>query len=217
MADMLDVVIRKHVGPVAKDAGVTRKGRYLRIAGEQAHALLQFHHHILDRTRTIFEVDYGVIPLPYWDFLHRTYADNAIPGTPTMGGLFLHAFLMPPDRWSYAPEETGTPVFRRRWAFDNSTGLDECGPVLAELLNAEVFPRMRRLLDIDNILTELQHPTFATPRALSSDRHREIVLTVDRADPAHLEQLLAEAGPSPAADFEEWVRARLGRRTTPSA
>lgn len=215
MADMLDVIIRKHVGPAAKRAGVARKGRYLRIPGEKAHALLHFNNHILYDPRTIFEVNYGVIPLPYWDFSYRDYPVAAVPSAPGMGGLFLHAFLMPPDRWSYAP--AGTPVFKRRWAFDDSddsTEWDDCGAVLAEHLNAEVFPRMRWLLDTDNILTELRQPTFATQLALSSDLHREIVLTVDQADPAHLERLLAEAGPSPAPDFEEWVRARIARRSS---
>ena len=212
MADMLDVIIRRHAGPVAKRAGVARKGRYLRIQGDSAHVLLHFDNFILDQARTIFEVDYGVIPLPYWDFSHRA-RPGGVPSTPDRSGLFLHTYLMPPDRWSYRPDESGTPVFKRRWTFDNATGLDECGAALAERLDAEAFPRMRWLLDTDNVLSEVRRRTFTTPCAMSSDQHREVVLTVDHADPAHLERLLAEADASPAEDFEEWVRARMAPRT----
>lgn len=100
----------------------------------------------------------------------------------------------------------------RRWAFDNADRLDACGPALAQHLIEEAFPKMRWLMDQADVLAEIQGSTFTTPRSLSSDKHREIMLTVDDADPEHLDRLLSEAGKSPAPDFETRVRSRNAQR-----
>jgi hypothetical protein len=119
---------------------------------------------------------------------------------------------MPPDAWSYRPEEKPPFTFRRRWIFEVETEADACGVVLAARLEEDAFPKMRWLLNVVNVLAEVRSPTFTTQSALYADEAREAVLTVDAAEPAELHRLLAEAGPSPSAQFDAWIRARIDRR-----
>jgi hypothetical protein len=214
MAEVLDVLIRKYAGPVAKQAGIARKGRFLRLQGETAHTLLHFErHHDVDLARTVFEVWYGVIPLSYWSFLKRRFPAGTAPEVPGWGGIYRDAYLMPPDAWSYAPDETPPYTFRRRWVFDNATGLDACGTALAEALRDEVFPRMRWLLDKGNVLAEFREPTFTSSRGVSGIVG-EIILTVDDVEPDELERLLSGAGKQATSDFRAWARARIARRVS---
>ncbi|MFD0633880.1 hypothetical protein ACFQ9X_22315 [Catenulispora yoronensis] len=101
----LDVIIRKHVAPMAKQEGVPRKGRYFRLEGEHGHTLLYFDTFNLYQTELCFEVGFALLPLTYWDFTCQLYEGGGAPTIPGRESIFLYSWLMPPDEWSYRPAE----------------------------------------------------------------------------------------------------------------
>ncbi|GAA1984444.1 hypothetical protein [Catenulispora subtropica] len=172
--------------------------------------MLYFNTFNISPAGVYFEVGYALLPLSYWEFSGSLHPYLLERKEPDRAGIFLNAYLMPPNEWSFRPDETPPYAFRRRWALDDLDGLDACGTALAQRLTEEAFPRMRWLLDMENALAELTTPTFATRRALGSDPDRELILTVDVADPARIEQLLADPARSRDPDIELWVRERRG-------
>ncbi|GAA2053404.1 hypothetical protein GCM10009839_71530 [Catenulispora yoronensis] len=209
----LDVIIRKHVAPMAKQEGVPRKGRYFRLEGEHGHTLLYFDTFNLYQTELCFEVGFALLPLTYWDFTCQLYEGGGAPTIPGRESIFLYSWLMPPDEWSYRPAEKPPYTFRRRWSLNDLGDLDSLGAALAQRVQEEAFPRMRQLLDLEFALAELRTPTFATQLALASDAARELVLMLDTLDPERVEELLADPVQPRNALFEGWVRERVARRT----
>ena len=212
VAGPIDVIIRKYVAPAAKQAGLSRKGRYFRLEGRYSHTLLYFDTHATDPSWLCFEVGYALLPLAYWDFCRRLYQGGGGPTEPGKESIFLDTHLMPPDEWSFRPDERPPYTFKRRWALGLPAGLEPAGTALAERLTEEAFPRMHWLLDPDNAMAELKTPTFAIEQALGSNLDRELILAIDVADPAYVEALLNDPARPQNPVFEASVRERFARR-----
>ncbi|MCF4135705.1 hypothetical protein L1856_00285 [Streptomyces sp. Tue 6430] len=210
----LDTLIEQHVVPVMKTAGFTRKGRAFRLAAENGdHLFLQFDTHAVDPGRYVFDVTFWVVPLPYWQFLKRQYAE---PPAPDASGALANCPVMPPASVAHEPDEE--MPFRSRWAFTEPTTRDLCGRELARVLVEDDLPRMTRLLDRRTLLAETRTNPNGDLVRMWGAVQSEIVLRVD-GDPVEDVAALvdkAEAdGVFPA--FVVWARQRLRERVAGEA
>ncbi|WP_328392365.1 DUF4304 domain-containing protein [Streptomyces sp. NBC_00390] len=68
----LDLLVKQHAAPVLKAAGFKKAGRTFRlIAGNGDQAILGFARHYVAPDAVVFEVGYGIVPAPYWEWLDR--------------------------------------------------------------------------------------------------------------------------------------------------
>ncbi|MER5485933.1 DUF4304 domain-containing protein [Streptomyces sp. NPDC002812] len=210
----LDLLVKQHVAPVMKAAGFKKSGRTFRLTtsnGDQA--ILGFARHYVDPAAAVFEVDYRIVPAPYWDWITRHYAESDAPAPMAFGSAVLTGRVVPPLHAAHAPD--ATMPFRARWALREDNTLS-CGEALATVLREETVPQIVHLLDRNNLLQECRHPTLPVVRLVPLARV-EIFLRVDDAPDAEIKSLLADVElVSPHDDFIIWTSERLESRFTPA-
>ena len=206
----LDVLIRRYVTPLAKAAGCTRSGRTFRLIADSGdQAMFDFHTHAVDPDMVVFEVNWHIAPLPYWEWITRQHA-----GTQKLtnsSGAMVTGRVMPPPEAAHHPRD-GFPSFEERWAFPYEGSHEICGLALERTLQEETLPRMRHLLDRSNLL-ELVRSKDGSLLTRMDTLMCEIVLRVD-SDPAERVGALIdqEEATGHFPPFAQWARRRLTER-----
>ncbi|MDX3540658.1 DUF4304 domain-containing protein [Streptomyces sp. MB09-01] len=206
----LNLLVKQHVAPVMKAAGFKRSGRTFRLAADNGdQAVLGFARHYVDPDAAVFEVAYGIVPAPYWEWINRHSVGGDGRAPLAFGPAVMSGSVVPPPHAAHAPE-AGMP-FRARWALRADNSL-VCGQALATVLHDETVPQIVRLLDRGNLLQEFRHPALPVVRLVPLTR-AEILLRVDDAPSEEVESLLAHLQPAgPGDDFATWTRRRLSTR-----
>ncbi|MGT2526076.1 DUF4304 domain-containing protein [Streptomyces nojiriensis] len=206
----LDLLVKQHVAPVMKAAGFKKSGGTFRLtAGNGDQAILGFARHYVDPDAAVFEVGYGIVPAPYWEWIDRYSAIGNARAPVAFGPAVLAGNVIPPPRAAHAPEAAMS--FRARWALREDNGLS-CGEALETVLRDEAIPRIVHLLDRSNLLQECRHPALPVVRLVPLARV-EILLRVDDASNEEIESLLANVqSTGPQSDFVTWTRQRLTAR-----
>lgn len=204
----LDVLIRRYVVPVAKAAGCSKSGRTFRLVADNGdQAIFGFATHSVDPEMVVFEVNWHIVPLPYWEWITRQHAGAKKPDS--SGALVTGRIIPPPEAAHRADEDL---PFRARWAFPYEGSDEICGLALERALREEALPRMRHLLDRSNLL-EVVRGTDVSLMTRMDPLRGEIVLRVD-SDPAEEVGALIdqeeEVGGFPP--FVQWARQRLAQR-----
>ncbi|MFE2286086.1 hypothetical protein ACFXDJ_18185 [Streptomyces sp. NPDC059443] len=206
----LDLLVKQHVAPVMKAAGFKRSGRTFRLTASNGdQAILGFARHYVDPAAAVFEVDYRIVPAPYWEWITRYSASGEAPAPMAFGSAVVAGRVIPPAHAAHAPDSKMS--FRARWALREDNGLS-CGEALATVLHEESLPQIVHLLDRRNLLDECRHPAMSVVRLVPLTRV-EIFLRVDEAPKEEVESLLADVQlVSPHDDFITWTRQRLTAR-----
>ncbi|MGW2353233.1 hypothetical protein [Actinacidiphila glaucinigra] len=165
----------------------------------------------MDPTKVVFDVEFHVVPAPYWSWIILADEDTM---KPDRSGAFVTSSVVPPAQVAHRPDEE--MPFRGRWAFepDRIASMTFCGDALGQLLQSEVFPRMRYLLARDNLLDAVRRRDPSVTMRMTP-LLREIVLRIDDAPADEMALLLAaaeEAGVPNA--FLPWARRRLTSRSS---
>ena len=205
----LDALIRRYVVPLAKAAGCSRSGRTFRlIANSGDQAMFDFSTHAVDPDMVVFEANWHIAPLPYWEWITRQHVGAKL--TNSSGGM-VTGRVMPPGEAAHHPHD-GFPLFRERWAFPSEGSDEVCGLALERTLREETLPRMRHLLDRSNLL-EVVRSTDVSPMKRMDPLRGEIVQRVD-GDPVEEVGALIDqeekTGDFPP--FVQWARRRLAER-----
>ncbi|MFJ3728927.1 DUF4304 domain-containing protein [Streptomyces sp. NPDC090045] len=206
----LNLLVRDYVAPVMKAAGFKRSGRTFRlIAGNGDQAVLGFARHAVDPHAAVFDVSYGIVPAPYWQWIKRHSADGDTRVPIVFGPAVLSGRVIPPPRAAHAPD--AEMPFRARWALRGDNGTVR-GEALATVLHDETVPEIVHLLDRSNLLQECRHPALPVVRLVPLTRV-EILLRVDEAPVEEIESLLGDVQlVSRGDDFITWTRRRLSTR-----
>ncbi|MFC8519079.1 hypothetical protein [Streptomyces sp. NPDC057257] len=206
----LDTLIREYVVPVMKAAGFAKKGRSFRLTAPHGDtAVVLVDADAVDPEKYVFDVSAWMVPLPYWEFLHREFTKTSVPNA---SGALATFPVVPPRGVAHQPDDDGH--FRNRWAFAEPDTRDVCGRELARVLTEDAIPRMVRLLDRRTLLEETRtNPNDGLVR-LKDEVISRIVLRVDDDPVGDLTALIDKAeadGLFPP--FATWARERLARRT----
>ncbi|MFF5775870.1 hypothetical protein ACFY7Y_02805 [Streptomyces virginiae] len=208
----LDLLVKQHAAPVLKAAGFKKSGRAFRLtAGNGDQAVLGLARHYVDPHAAVFEVGYGIVPAPYWEWIDRHSAIGSARAPIAFGPAVPAGQAIPPPHAAHAPDSVTS--FRERWALREDNGLS-CGEALATVLRDEAIPQIVHLLDRSHLLQECRHPVLPVVRLVPLTRV-EILLRVDDASNEEIESLLADvqlAGPHD--DFITWTRQRLTARSS---
>lgn len=171
--------------------------------------MFAFATHAVDPDMVVFEVDWHIVPLPYWEWITDEPAGARKPDS---SGALVTSHVIPPEEAAHHPRG-GFPFFRERWAFPYEGSDEICGLALERTLREESLPRMQHLLDRSNLL-EVMRSTDVSLMKRMSPLEGEIVLRVD-SDPAEEVGALIDqeeaAGGFPR--FVRWARQRLAERT----
>ncbi|MFJ6761167.1 DUF4304 domain-containing protein [Streptomyces sp. NPDC091273] len=206
----LNLLVKQHVAPMLKAAGFKRSGRTFRlVAGNGDQAVLGFARHYTDPGAAVFDVSYGIVPAPYWEWINRHAADGDSRAPVAFGPAVLSGEVIPPPHAAHAPD-AGMP-FRARWALRADNGL-VCGEALATALHDDTVPQIVHLLDRSNLLRECRRPALPVVRRVPLTRV-EIFLRLDEAPVEEIESLLADVQlTGPGDQFITWTRRRLSTR-----
>ncbi|MFI2353010.1 hypothetical protein ACH492_39820 [Streptomyces sp. NPDC019443] len=197
---------RRHVVPVAKEAGLVPDGKQFRLFGERGDcAVLELQTHRVDPQRETFFARVSIVPLPERAWVHRQHWQQAKDQLPSSGSGMLQWELSPPDAVALEPQ--GGMDVTGLWAYSPDIDPVVCAEELTRILRDLTFPQMRRFLDRDVLLAEMKQRSAGL-------RHRrppgwaQVLLNVDRVAPAALEPLLDEVETDyPVADeFIAWAR-----------
>jgi hypothetical protein len=205
----LDALIRQYVGPVAKASGFSKSGRIFRLVADNGdQALLGFSTHAVDPSMVVFDVNFFMVPVPYWGWITRQHPTET--RAPDSSGALVTCRVMPPPQAAHRPDEKGS--FRSRWAFDAEGSGEVCGRALGQTLRDETFPRMRHWLDRANLLDAVRSSDVPMMRRMDP-LMREIVLRIDDAPGKDVNELLAAAEAANVLNaFVVWARQRLASR-----
>jgi hypothetical protein len=207
----LDALIRRYVVPLAKTDGCSKSGRTFRLIADNGdQAMFVFSRHAVDPDMVVFEVNWHVVPLPYWEWIT---GEPAGARKPDSSGALVTGRVIPPREAAHHPRD-GFPFFRERWAFPYEGSDEICGLALERTLREETLPRMRHLLDRSNLLEVVRSTDVSLGMWMDVDPLvGEIVLRVD-SDPAEEVGALIDqeeaAGGYPR--FVQWARQRLAKR-----
>ncbi|MER6423825.1 hypothetical protein [Streptomyces sp. NPDC001137] len=205
----LDALIRRYVVPLAKEAGCSRSGRTFRlIANSGDQAMFDFSPHAVDPDMVVFEANWHIAPLPYWEWITRQHVGAKLTNS---SGAMVTGRVLPPDEAAHHPRD-GFPFFRERWAFPYEGSDEVCGLALQRTLREETLPRMRHLLDRSNLL-EVVRSTDVSPMKRMDPLRGEIVLRVD-GDPVEEVGALIDQEEKTGCfpPFVQWARRRLAER-----
>ncbi|MFE1443253.1 hypothetical protein [Streptomyces sp. NPDC058739] len=197
---------RRYVAPVAQAAGLVPDGKVFRLTGERGDcALIEFHPHRIDPKMEVFFARVSVVPFPQRAWAYRQHWDQAKDLPATSGEAMLHWDLIPPETVAWDPA-ADMPA-RGYWAYGPRTDPGACAEEFVRMLREDTFPQMRRLLDREELTAEMKRrsPGFHHRRPPG---WAEVLLNVDRLEPAALEPLLARVETDfPVADeFITWAR-----------
>ncbi|MBD0689016.1 hypothetical protein [Streptomyces sp. CBMA123] len=204
----LETWTRRYVAPVAKEAGLTRKGLLYRLAHENGdHALLEFRPRHLDPAMEVFTVKAFVVPATSWAWSYRKSWESARKKAPDASAALVQWSVTPPENVAFTPHAVGP--LDADWAYGAGVDPDTAGRAVAEVLREVTLPAMRRLLDREQLWAEICRPGFAFHRGRPPGWAR-MLLHVDEASPAELEELASQVETDyPVADeFIAWARAR---------
>ncbi|MFJ9541243.1 hypothetical protein ACIRPX_28795 [Streptomyces sp. NPDC101225] len=199
--------LRRHITPVAKAEGMSKKDNVLRLAGDRGDcAVLEFEPHPMDPSTEVFFVKAAIVPTPERAWVHREGWEVAQHRPPTSAAAMVSWYVLPPASVAYDPDDTSTPA-RRYWAYGGRIDPEECGRQLAGELTRDTIPRMRLLLDRDRLLDEVRAKSPGV-RVGRPPGWADVLLNVDRVSPADLERLLERVERDyPVADeFTAWAR-----------
>lgn len=197
---------RRYVAPVAQAAGLVPDGKVLRMHGERGDcALIEFHPHRIDPKMEVFFVRVSIVPSPQRAWAYRQHWAQAKDLPPTAAEAMLHWDLIPPGTVAWDPTADMPP--RGHWAYGSRVDPVMCAEELTKMLREHTFTEMRRLLDREELLAEMKRrsPGFHHRRPPG---WAEVLLNVDRLQPAALEPLLArvETDHPMADEFIAWAR-----------
>ncbi|WP_224273649.1 hypothetical protein [Streptomyces sp. LS1784] len=204
----LDAWTRQHVAPVAKEAGLTRKGLVYRLAADNGdHALLEFRARRLDPAMEVFTVKAYIVPAASWAWSYRKSWESARKKAPDASAAIVQWGVIPPEQAAYEPDDVNP--LNPNWAYGGRIDPDAAGQAMAEVLREHTLPTMRRLLDRDELFTEICSPSFEFHRGRPPGWAR-MILRVDEASPAELDELVSqvETGYPVADEFIAWARTR---------
>ncbi|MET8545068.1 hypothetical protein ABZW03_31150 [Kitasatospora sp. NPDC004799] len=208
----LDAWTRRYVAPLAKAAGLSRKGLAYRLVGEKGdHALLEFRTQRLTTPMTVFTVKAFIVPAASWAWSYRMSWESAKEKAPTSSAAIVEWTVAAPRHVAYEPDEV-SPL-NADWAYGRRIDPDAAGQAMAEVLREHTLPTLRRLLDRDELLAEICNPGFTFHRGRPPGWAR-MILRVDEASPAELEELVGQVETvSPVVDeFIAWARTRAAER-----
>lgn len=198
--------LRRHITPVAKAEGMSKKDNVLRLAGDRGDcAVLEFEPHPMEPSTEVFFVKVAIVPTPERAWVHREGWEVAQRWLPTSSAAMVSWYVLPPATVAYDPNAS-TPA-RRYWAYGGRIDPDECGRQLVRALTQDTIPRMRSLLDRDRLLDEVRAKSPGV-RVGRPPGWAEVLLNVDRVSPADVERLLERVERDyPVADeFIAWAR-----------
>ncbi|MEV6057171.1 hypothetical protein [Streptomyces sp. NPDC052107] len=206
----LDALIRRYVAPLAKAAGCIRSGRTFRLIADSGdQAMFDFHTHAVDPDMVVFEVNWHIAPLPYWEWITRQRVPT--PKLTNSSGAMATCRVMPPQEAAHHPRD-GFPFFRERWVFPYEGSDKICGQALERTLREETLPRMRHLLDRSNLLEVVRSRDVSLVMRMNP-LAREIVLRVDSGPVEEISALIAqEEATGRFPPFAQWARRRLAER-----
>ncbi|MBT2487487.1 hypothetical protein J7E96_02815 [Streptomyces sp. ISL-96] len=205
--------LRRHITPVAKAEGLTKKGNVLRLTGEHGDcAVLEFHPHLIDRSMEVFFVRVSIVPGPQRAWVHRDGWEIAQHWLPTASAPMVQWELIPPAEVAYEP---GADMpSRGYWAYGPRIDPNDCARAMVRMLREETIPEMRRLLDREQLFAEVRAPS-PWIRRRRPPGWAEVLLKVDRLSPAELEPLLqrVELDYPVADEFIAWARGYAANRS----
>jgi hypothetical protein len=146
-----------------------RSGRTFRFAADSGdQAVLGFASHYVDPDAAVFDVAYGIVPAPYWEWINRQHWASGQVGAPVaFGPAVVAGGVIPPPQAAHLPDSE--EPFRSRWALRDGHR-QSCGEALASALHHEAIPQMIRLLDRADLLRECRHPTMPVVRLVPLTR-----------------------------------------------
>ncbi|MFE6052961.1 hypothetical protein ACFQ6N_19565 [Kitasatospora sp. NPDC056446] len=204
----LEAWTRRHVAPLAKAAGLSRKGLVYRLVGENGdHALLEFRPQHLSTPMEVFTVKAFIVPAASWAWSYRANWESAKKKAPTSSAAIVEWTVAAPKHAAYEPDNV-SPL-DADWAYGGRIDPDAAGQAMAEVLREHTLPTLRRLLDRDELLTEIRNPGFEFHRGRPPGWAR-MILRVDEASPAEIEELVDQVEKDyPVVDeFIAWARTR---------
>ncbi|WP_329620695.1 hypothetical protein OG357_09200 [Streptomyces sp. NBC_01255] len=205
---------RRHVVPVAREAGLVPDGSVFRMSGERGDcAVLELQAHPMDPKRQSFFVRVSIVPLTERAWTQRRHWDQAKDHPPSSGSGMLRWEVTPPAAVAFDPLSDSS--VSGLWTYGAGVEPEQCAQQLIETLREHTFPAMRRFLDRDALAAEMRQRSDQL-------RHRRppgwaaVLLSVDRVPSTALEPLLegVEADYPLADEFVAWAREYAARRGT---
>lgn len=138
-------MLKLRVNPRMRAAGVRRRGCVYRIGdplGAQGTIQIQ-RAGALHRDEMAFYVNIGVVPDAWREYLEVRTGQGRVPDDPSVGG-FVSARLLAPEQFRTDP---WTAPLQVRWSILGMDDAEACSQALADALDADVVPTLRRLLD----------------------------------------------------------------------
>lgn len=202
----LNELLRDYVTPEMRALGLKKKGReYALMSDSGDAAFVSFPVMRIDPRAVVFHVYCSLVPLPYWQWLKKQHLLSEMP-EPKSSGALASFSVVPPECAAYEPTSFG--FSRTRWAFDD-VNRDQVGRVLAQTLVNQVVPKIRSMLNRENLLTSIKSSDESV-LGLWDTIKSELVLMVDEYSQKEHKELLARLDPDDpfALSFVEWAAER---------
>ncbi|TDP90561.1 DUF4304 domain-containing protein [Labedaea rhizosphaerae] len=199
MVKPLDAFLRDTVRPFLKEKGFSKKGRDFRfVAPNGDTALIGFQSWRLGLREVEFNLDVGILPVPWVEWLEQVSGVN----DQSIGGALWWKRLFSPFTYMESPfPYTDTWIVN----LDDNERID----VLLGALGAAA-DRLRILVDRRNLISVVRDSATAVQDLRHSREHSMALLLVDDGPSRELDELLQvlEAR-DPDDKVASWVRAKL--------
>lgn len=199
----VDDLMAAFMTPLMQAAGFRqRKNRYELKGGNGALVEVQVRPWGEGGGSVEFQIDWAPFPPVLVAYLGR---EKRLSWPGLHRGLFTRRLI--------APEAARAQAEAKRLWVCRSAGLDEFGQVFTGALESEFIPTWLAALDADYLLRS--GSVRGDSSWLGFGPWRELLLTLDTGDRAHLEEVLEEASVifQPEPELLPWLRARLAARS----